>query len=51
MLELQKDFILGFLLPYLAEAHLPLVQVRNPGRQREDLPEMLCIQATDRERS
>jgi hypothetical protein len=51
MLELQQNFILGYLLPYLAEAHLPLVQIRNPAPQREDLPETLSIQPAPRERS
>lgn len=43
MLELQKEFCLGLLMPFLTEAHLPLVSVRNPGAQRNDVPERLEI--------
>ncbi len=43
MLELQKEFCLVFLMPFLTEAHLPLVSVQNPGAQRNDVPERLEI--------
>lgn len=45
MFELQKDFLLGFLLPFLAELHTPLFHVENPKSQRADLPEELHIYA------
>jgi hypothetical protein len=44
MFELQQNFLLGFLLPFLTEAHLPLgLSVRNPRAQRGDLPDELMI--------
>ena len=45
MFELQKDFLLGFLMPFLAELHTPLIHVENPKAQRTDLPEELHIYA------
>jgi len=45
MYELQVHFILEFLLPYLYEAHFPLMgvgkAVRNPNLQRNGLPAYL----------
>ena len=47
MLELQREFILGVLMPFLAEAHLPLIgRVTNPRPQRADIPDQLVIQPT-----
>ena len=46
MFELQKDFLLGFLMPFLAELHTPLIHVQNPKSQRRDLPEELRIYAS-----
>lgn len=43
MLELQKEFLLGFLGPYLTEISMPLGRYRNPGSQRNDLPDELQI--------
>jgi hypothetical protein len=43
MFELQKDFLLGFLMPFLAELHAPLIHAKNPKPQRGDLPEELRI--------
>jgi len=43
MFELQKDFLLGFLMPFLAELHMPLIHVKNPNSQRTDVPEELLI--------
>jgi len=43
MFELQKDFLLGFLMPFLTEVRMPLMGVRNPNPQREDLPDELRI--------
>jgi hypothetical protein len=45
MFELQKDFLLGFLMPFLAELHTPLFHVENPKSQRSDLPDELHIYA------
>jgi hypothetical protein len=46
MFELQKDFLLGFLLPFLAELHTPLIHVKNREPQRADLPDELRIFAS-----
>lgn len=43
MFELQKDFVLGFLLPYFTEVHLPLCSIKNKDRQINDIPEQLKI--------
>jgi hypothetical protein len=46
MLELQTDFILGFLMPFLTEASMPLPgHVKNSKPQRSDLPDELNIQS------
>jgi hypothetical protein len=41
--ELQHSFVLSFLMPYLSEAHVPLMGVTNPRPQRDDLPDSLMI--------
>jgi hypothetical protein len=43
MFELQKDFLLGFLMPFLVELHAPLIHAKNSKPQRGDLPEELRI--------
>lgn len=43
MLELQKEFILGFLLPFFAEVHIPLISVKNPNEQDNNVPDTLVI--------
>lgn len=43
MFELQKDFLLGFMMPFLVELHAPLIHVKNPKPQRGDLPDELLI--------
>jgi hypothetical protein len=43
MFELQKDFLLGFLMPFLAELHTPLIHAENSKPQRADLPDELRI--------
>jgi hypothetical protein len=43
MYELQKDFLLGFLAPFLTEAKCPLVAIRNPRPQDDDIPEELIF--------
>jgi hypothetical protein len=43
MFELQNDFILKFLIPFLTEVYLPLGAVANTKRQRNDLPDQLVI--------
>jgi hypothetical protein len=44
MLELQKDFVLGFLNQFLSEIHMPLVKAKNPDPQSDDIPERLIVQ-------
>lgn len=43
MFELQRHFILGFLLSYLSEVHIPLIAAKNNKRQRNDLAQNLTI--------
>lgn len=43
MFELQRHFILGFLMPYLSEVHMPLLFAKNTKLQRNDLPGNLKI--------
>lgn len=43
MLELQEEFGLRFLLPFLTEVHFPLISARNKNPQRNDVPEQLEI--------
>jgi len=44
MLELQKDFVLGFLNQFLSEIHMPLLNAENSNPQSDDIPESLIIQ-------
>lgn len=39
MLELQKEFGVGFLLPFFTEVNFPLVSVTNPKEQNNDVPD------------
>jgi hypothetical protein len=41
--EIQNTFLIGFLMPYLSELHMPLGAVINPGTQRDDIPDELRI--------
>ncbi len=43
MLELQKEFLLGFLSAYLSEIHCPLVDGTNPKLQENDIPPTLIL--------
>lgn len=45
MFELQKDFVLGFLLKYLSKVSMPLVRVKNEN-QTNDIPDKLMIFAS-----
>ncbi|WP_237287791.1 HNH endonuclease signature motif containing protein [Streptomyces malaysiensis] len=45
--ELIKDYALGFLRDYLTEIHTPLYDARNPGKQRNDIPDALQINHPD----
>lgn len=43
MFELQKDFILGFLMPYLHKVYMPICVVENPKFQKNNVPEDINI--------
>lgn len=43
MLELQKDFVGSFLMPYLHAAHMPLISLENRKVQRNDVYNELLI--------
>lgn len=43
MFELQKDFVLGFLSPYLSEVHMPLLTAVNDKLQQNEMAEELAI--------
>ena len=43
MLELQNDFLVGFLAPFLCEVHCPLVTLGNPRPQDDDIPHELIV--------
>lgn len=41
--ELQKDFLLGFLMRFLTEIHGPIAAARNPKPQENDIPASLIV--------
>lgn len=43
MIELQKMFVLEFLLPYYTEVHTPIVSARNSHGQDDDVPDKFFI--------
>lgn len=43
MLELQKEFGIGFLLQYFTEVHFPLGTIVNQGEQNNDVPDQFEI--------
>lgn len=49
MFELQRHFILGFLMPYLTKAYIPLVAVENNKIQANDLPDKMQIFSDQKE--
>jgi len=51
MIELQKDFLVGFLAPFLCEVHCPLVILKNPRTQDDDIPDELIVQDRPRHSS
>ena len=51
MLELQKEFLLGFLSSYLSEIHSPLGDTTNPIPQENNIPpELILIDERNEER-
>lgn len=49
MFELQRHFILGFLMPFLTEAHLPLISIKNTNSQKNDFPDKIDIFSSEKE--
>ena len=49
MLELQKEFGIGFLGKYFTEVHFPLIEFKNPNPQCNDIPKALEIFSPERE--
>ncbi len=43
MFELQQEFILGFLMSFLSEVHMPLVSASNPREQNNEIPDELLF--------
>jgi len=43
MFELQKDFLVGFLLRFLTEIHGPMASMQNPKPQENDIPVSLIV--------
>lgn len=43
MLELQTEFLPGFLGPFLSEIHCPLAHVTNHKAQNDDIPPALIV--------
>ena len=43
MIELQTDFLVGFLGPYLSEVHCPLARATNPKGQNNAVPDSLTV--------
>jgi len=41
MFELQRDFVCGHMMEYLAEAVVPLFHIKNPKRQNDNIPSAL----------
>lgn len=50
MRELQTEFGMGVLMQYVEELHFPLISVKNPNKQRNDIPQKLIIQNQRNER-
>ena len=51
MLELQKDFGVGFLGQFFTEVHFPLIDFENPNPQCNDIPHELAIFSPDSKRN
>ncbi|WP_242835357.1 HNH endonuclease signature motif containing protein [Desulfitobacterium sp. PCE1] len=49
MFELQRHFILGYLLPFLSEIHIPLCSAKNTKLQKNNIPDELNIFSSDEE--
>ncbi|MNH49980.1 hypothetical protein D3C73_15800 [compost metagenome] len=48
--EIISHFALTFLGPYLSEIHTPLLHVRNPQKQNDDMPEQLNLVSTENQK-
>ena len=47
MLELQKEFTIGFLLQFLSRVVMPLFTIENPQPQNDEIPEELNVLSID----
>jgi hypothetical protein len=43
MFELQQEFLIGFLVPYLSEFYCPLIGAKNPKPQRNDISDSFVV--------
>ena len=43
MMEIQGEFILRFMMPFLSEVHLPLADAKNPCDQDNDVPQFFSV--------
>lgn len=50
MLELQMEYMLGFLLKYLKEVVMPLARVKNKNKQNNDIPDKFFILSNDEDK-
>ncbi len=49
MIELQQDFIIGTLLPYFYEIHMPILDVKNTELQKNDVPKDMVFVKNDKD--
>jgi hypothetical protein len=49
MVELQQDFLLGFLSRFLSEIRCPLFHASNPNEQENDIPPALIVRQAGEE--
>ncbi len=47
MLEPEKNFVIGFLMRFHSEAHLPLITVRKSSPLLDDIPDGLMIASAE----
>jgi len=47
MLELQMEFLVGFLARFLSKIHCPLMSVTNPKPQENEIPPELIIKTSE----
>ena len=50
MYELQKEFALEVLLPFVEELHMPLYSIKNTNEQKNDIPKKIVVSNARNER-